>query len=466
MSEQNKEDSGSAAGQAAPRPVPIDPAHELQAPPETHLLSAPDDGGRAKRRHRYIWIGIILALLLVLLLIHECSGTKPAPAGKSGKNAAQGPAAITTGQSRTGDINIYLDALGTVTPINTVSIYSQITGRVMAVHFTEGQLVRKGDPLIDIDPRPSEATLQQAEGNLKHDQGVLAEARIDLQRYKDAFARNAIAKQQLDDQEQAVVQDEGSVQADEGTVQYDQVQLAYCHIVSPINGQVGLRLVDPGNTVFSGSGSTLAVITQLQPMTVVFNVSEDDLSQVQTQLRAGHKLEVDAFDRADDKKLETGALTSLDNEVDTLTGTIKFRAQFPNNNRELFPNQFVNARLLVTTLRNTTLVSSAAIQHNGTQAFVYIVKPDNTVAVQAVTAQASDANDTAVTGLNAGVNVATSGFDRLENGVHVTVRPQAEKPKDQNSSTNSTTTPTSPSKGPSSKGNTSSSSSAAGTSTP
>ena len=429
MSEQNKEDSGSAAGQAAPRPVHIDQAHELSAPPETHLLSAPDDGGRSKRRRRYIWIGVILALLLVLLLIHECSGTKPAPAAKSsgGKGTAQGPAAITVGQSKTGDINIYIDALGTVTPINTVTIYSQITGRVMAVHFTEGQLVRKGDPLIDIDPQPSEATLKQAEGNLQHDQGVLAEARIDLQRYKDAFARNAIAKQQLDDQEQAVVQDEGSVQADEGTVQYDQVQLAYCHIVSPINGEVGLRLVDPGNTVFSGSGSTLVVITQLQPMTVVFNVSEDDLGQVQAQLRAGHKLEVDAFDRADDKQLETGALTSLDNEVDTLTGTIKFRAQFANKDRSLFPNQFINARLLVTTLRNTTLIPSAALQHNGTQAFVYIVKPDNTVAVQAVTAQASDANDTAVTGLNAGVNLATSGFDRLENGVHVQVAQSGQK---------------------------------------
>jgi membrane fusion protein, multidrug efflux system len=200
--------------------------------------------------------------------------------------------------------------------------------------------------------------------------------------------------------------------------------LSYCHIVSPITGRVGLRLVDPGNTIFAGGGSTLVVITQLQPITVVFNVSEDDLPQVQAQLKGGRTLEVDAFDRAFDKRIEAGKLTSLDNEVDTTTGTVKFRATFPNNNLSLYPNQFVNARLLVKTLRKVTLVPSAAVQQNGTSAFVYIVKPGNTVAVQQVKVMDTNDQETAVQGLNPNINVATSGFDRLENGVTVTVRSQ------------------------------------------
>jgi multidrug efflux system membrane fusion protein len=284
--------------------------------------------------------------------------------------------------------------------------------------------VHKGDHLIDVDPRPYQSMLTQAQGNLERDEGLLAQARMDLQRYQAAWDRNAIPKQQLEDQEKLVIQDEGSVKADQGTVDYDQVQLSYCHITSPITGLVGLRLVDPGNTVFAGSSSTLVVITQVQPITVVFNVSEDDLPQIQTQLRGGRTLRVDAFDRSSQHQLDTGKLTSLDNEVDTTTGTIKFRAEFPNQKLSLYPNQFVNARLLVKTLSKVTLVPSAAVQHNGTQAFVYIVRAGNTVAVQDVTTLSNNDQETAVKGLNAGVNVATSGFDRLEDGVEVAVRGQ------------------------------------------
>jgi len=233
------------------------------------------------------------------------------------------------------------------------------------------------------------------------------------------------------------------VQADEGTVAGDKVQLAYCHIVAPISGRVGLRLVDPGNTVFSGSSSTLVVITALQPITVVFNVSEDDLPSVQAQLKGKHVLSVDAFDRSDDKLLESGKLTSLDNQIDTTTGTVKFRATFSNTDLGLFPNQFVNARLLLTTLQNTTLIPNAALQHNGTAAFVYVVKPDNTVAVQNVTAATSDDKYTAVTGLGAGVSLATSGFDRLEPGAKV--RPSTPGQKGAggaSGATGQTTTPT------------------------
>jgi multidrug efflux system membrane fusion protein len=370
-------------------------------------------------RRRWVWIAAAIALLLLIVLvwrlIHPASN-KPPP---------QPPTAITVAQSRTGSMDVYVNALGTVTPLYTVSIYSQITGRVLEVHYREGQLVRKGDALIDIDPRPYEATLTQAEGQLQHDQGLLAEAQIDLKRYQAAFAKNAISGQQVEDQQQLVVQYQGTVKSDEGSVAYDRVQLEYCHIVSPISGRVGLRLVDPGNTVFAGSSSTLVVITQLQPITVVFSVSEDELPQVQSQLHYGNKLRVDAFDRASDHLIESGELTSLDNVIDTTTGTLRFRAQFHNRDLALFPNQFVNARLLVKTLNPVTLVPSAAVQHNGTSAFIYTLSSNNTVQVQAVTTQGSDEQDTAVQGINAGVTVATSGFDRLENGAKATVRPSA-----------------------------------------
>jgi membrane fusion protein, multidrug efflux system len=398
-----------------------------------------------KKSHVALWVTLIVVALLAVFLVYYF--TKPATGGDAaagGRGRGQnGPAAITVGKTSTGNINVYVDALGTVTPVATVTIFSQITGVVMSVHYREGQIVRKGDPLVDIDPRPAEATLTQAEGQLLHDQGVLSEAQMDLARYQTAYARNAIAKQILDDQEKAVMQDEGTVQSDQGTVAFDKVQLDYCHIVSPINGRVGLRLVDPGNTVFSGSSSTLVVITQLQPITVVFNVSEDALPEVQAQLKGNKAMEVDAYDRADEMMLEPGKLTSLDNEIDTTTGTVKFRANFQNKNLALFPNQFVNARLLERTLTNATLAPTAAVQYNGTAAFVYIVNPNNTVGVQPVEVITGSDKVTAVTGVDTGVTVATSGFDRLENGAQVQVHQS--KPK--------TTTP-STGMGPSTGGST------------
>jgi multidrug efflux system membrane fusion protein len=367
-----------------------------------------------------LWVALILiAIIAAGLVYYFTQPSSPAGGAAGGGRGQNGPAAITVGQSTTGDIDIYVSALGTVTPVATVTLYSQITGVVMSVQYREGQIVTKGEPLLDIDPRPYQATLTQAEGTLLHDQGLLDQAKMDLARYQAAFARDAIAKQQVDDQEKAVTQYEGTVKSDQGTVEYDKVQLSYCHIVSPITGRVGLRLVDTGNTVFSGSGSTLVVITQIQPITVVFNVSEDDLPQVQAQLRGKKALDVDAFDRANEKQIEAGKLTSLDNEIDTTTGTVKFRASFPNRNSVLFPNQFVNARLKVRTLTNATLVPTAAVQHNGTAAFVYLVNSNNTVKVQPITTVTSNDTETAVTGIGSGVSLATSGFDRLENGAPV-----------------------------------------------
>jgi multidrug efflux system membrane fusion protein len=398
---------------------------------EEHNATIP---GPPKKSHTGLWITLLLLLAVVIFLVYHFTAKNPqnggaadASGGKGGRGQT-GPAAITVGQSKTGNMNVYVDALGTVTPEATITVYSQVTGVVVAVHYREGQLVRKGEPLVDIDPRPYQATLTQAEGTLEKDTGVLDEAKMDLARYKAALDRNAIARQQYEDQEKTVIQDQGTVKTDEGTVAYDKVQLAYCHIVSPISGRVGLRLVDPGNTVFSGSSSTLVVITQLQPITVVFNVSEDSLPQVQAQLKTRKGLEVDAYDRSNENQIEAGKLTSLDNQIDTTTGTVKFRAEFQNKALDLFPNQFVNARLLVTTLVNATLVPSAAVQQNGTASFVYIVDTNaETVKMQSVTVVGTDDTDSAVTGLAPNVTVATSGFDRLEPGAKVLVRKPGQK---------------------------------------
>jgi len=393
-------------------PVPAGPArgHASLATRLTRLLSQPV----------FVWLLVGLWALAAISLWRLGSERERAAAAAAA--AHQTRSAITQGQSRSGDINVYVNALGTVTPEYTVTVFSQVTGRVTGVYYREGQMVKKGDPLIDIDVRPFKAALDQALGNLRHDQAVLDQARIDLTRYEAAAAKNAIPRQQLEDQQQAVRQGEGAVQADQGAVAAAKVQVEYCHIVAPISGAVGLRLVDPGNTVFAGSGSTLVVITQLQPITVVFALSEDDLPQVQDQLRAGQTLRVDVFDRADRHQLEAGQLTSLDNQIDTTTGTLRLRAELPNEELRLFPNQFVNARLLVRTLHNATLVPTAALQYNGTEAFVYLVRPDSTVAVQPVTTVTSSENETAVEGLSPGTAVATSGFDRLENGVAVQIR--------------------------------------------
>jgi multidrug efflux system membrane fusion protein len=331
-----------------------------------------------------------------------------------------GPVTATEATATKGDIGVYLTAIGTATPVFTASIVSQVTGQVVAVHYREGQLVKKGDPLVEIDPRPYEATLKQAEGTLERDTHLLEQAQMDLARYQAALARNAIARQQVEDQEKLVLQDQGTVKIDQGTVDYDRVQVGFCHIVSPITGRVGLRLVDPGNVVTSGGGTSLAVITQLQPITVVFTISEDSLQQVLAQLHKRQALEVQALDRAQMKMIAKGKLLTTDNLIDTTTGTVKLRAVFDNKGNTLFPNQFVNTRLLVDTLHDVTLVDSSAIQHNGTQAFVWVIQ-NGAVQIRNVTTGTTDNNLTQVTGLNPGEVVADSSFEKLQNGAKVNI---------------------------------------------
>ncbi len=326
-------------------------------------------------------------------------------------------------------MNVYISALGTVTPVYTVTTYSQVTGELTGVYYQQGQMVKKGDPLVDIDPRQYQANLTTALGQLARDQQALEAAKIDLDRYRKAYAGNAIAQQTMVDQEYLVAQLEGAVKADLGTVAFNKTQLSYTHITAPISGRVGLRLVDPGNMVFAGNSSILVVITQMQPITVVFAVSEADLPEIEAQLRAGHAMTVDAFDRTNTTRIAAGKMNSLNNEIDTTTGTVKFRADFSNANLALFPNQFVNARLLLKTLHRATLAPTAAVQYNGTNAFVYVVTPEQTVRVQPVTPVASEGEQTALTGVGPGELVATSAFDRLENGVKVAIRNRQPAPK-------------------------------------
>jgi multidrug efflux system membrane fusion protein len=295
-----------------------------------------------------------------------------------------------------------------------------VTGLIVGVHYLEGQIVKDGDPLVDIDPRPYRATLLQAQGTLERDENVLAQAQMDLTRYRAARARNAIAQQILDDQEKLVLQDEGSVKNDQGTVQYDQVQVDFCHIVAPFGGRVGLRLVDPGNVVQSGGAVTLAVITQVDPTTVIFSIPEDSLGQVAARLRQGAKLPVDAFDRTAQKKIASGMLLTLDNLIDTTTGTVKGRSQFDNKDGLLFPNQFVNTRLLVNTLRGVTLLPASAIQQDGQASFVYLLQ-NNVAHSRSVKPGVTDAGSTQVQGIDPGDVVANSSFDKLQDGIAVVI---------------------------------------------
>jgi membrane fusion protein, multidrug efflux system len=384
-----------------------------------------------KPKHRtWVWIAVLLVFGLVFWwVLRQHSETSTAPTGRGG--AAGGTVTLTTATVTKGDIGVYLTAIGTVTPVYTASIVSQVTGQVVTVRFREGQLVTKGTPLVEIDPRPYEATLKVAEGTLERDTHLLEQAQMDLERYQQALARNAIAKQQVDDQGKLVLQTQGTVKLDQGNVDFDRVQLGFCHIVAPITGRVGLRLVDPGNVVTSGGGTTLAVITELQPITVVFTISEDSLQQVLGQLRKTHTLEVQAYDRAQSNMIAKGKLLTTDNLIDTTTGTIKMRAVFDNKGSTLFPNQFVNTRLLVDTLHDVTLVDSSAIQHNGTQAFVWVIQ-DGKAQTRNVTTGTTDNNLTQVTGLNPGEVVADSSFEKLQNGSKVNVVQQQGPGQSQN----------------------------------
>ena len=384
--------------------------------------NVPSKSASAGKRLRSIRIGIMLAVLLaiggIILFKHRQS-----PPSEEPKTASpQPPLMISTATAQKGDIGSYVNALGVVTPLNTVSVRSRVDGQLMKVNYQEGHLVHAGDALVEIDPASFQATLLQAEGQFARDSALLENAHLDLDRYKEAFAKNAIPKQMLDTQVATVHQYEGTVKLDQGQVDNAKVQLAYCRITAPITGRVGLRLVDAGNIVHASDANPLAIITELQPVTVIFSVAEDFLPQIQHQLREGRRLTVDAFDRAQTKKLATGILETLDNQIDTTTGTVKLKAVFANDDESLFPNQFVNARLLVDTLKDITLVPNTVIQRNAQGAFVYWLKPDETLTMLHITVGTTDGNVSSVEGLEPGTTVAADNFTRLTDGAKVTVR--------------------------------------------
>lgn len=349
--------------------------------------------------------------------------TMPKGGGKGRRGGGGGPIPVAAEAVKKGNMGVYINALGTVTPVYTVSITSRVAGQLMDVHYKEGQIVHKGDLLATIDARPYEAAYMQAQGQLQRDQALLANAKIDLERYKTAYEQHAIPQQTMATQESLINQDEGIVKLDQGNVEAAKVNVDYARITSPITGRVGLRPVDPGNIVAANGTTALLTITQLQPITVIFTMAEDYIHDVATQLRAGHTLRVDALDRDNSTHLAQGTLLTLDNQIDTTTGTVKVKANFANNDFRLFPNEFVNAKLLVKTLTGVNLIPIAAIQRNNDVAFVYVVDESNdTVKSRNVTIAATDAATAAVTGVTTGEKVVTDGFDKLQDGVKVSLR--------------------------------------------
>jgi len=400
-------------------PLPAPQAPGKQRPP----------GATPPPRHR-LWIWILVLALLGAGGYYYWSKKQPATPGSAngaaGGRKGQGPNAgaspVDAAKAVKGNIGVYVTGLGAVTPIYTVTVKAQVTGQLMEVHYKEGDIVHKGDALAEIDPRPYEAQLTQYEGQLARDQATLDNARIDQARYETLLKQNAVPEQQLATQIATVKSDEGIVKNDQGLIQGVKVNLIYCHITAPITGRIGLRLVDPGNIVQTSDTTGLLVITQLQPISVIFTIAEDQLPIVYAKQRAGQKLPVDAFDREMKTKIASGTLSTIDNEIDQTTGTVKLRATFDNTHNELFPNQFVNARLLQQEKHGVILVPSAAVQRNSSNTYVYVVKPDSTVTVRQVKVSTSDDNNTEITsGVVEGDVVVLTGVDKLQEGSKVTV---------------------------------------------
>jgi multidrug efflux system membrane fusion protein len=399
------------------------------------------DGGAAttpwyRRKRTLVFALLIVGLVGLALIVRNLQnknvnqpqgrpGAAGTAAGKGGQSGQGGPVAVAVATAASGDIRVRIPALGTITPLASVTVRTQISGQLQKIAFTEGQLVRAGDFLAQIDPRPYEAALEAAKGNLKRDQALLADARLDLTRYEALIKEDAVSGQQLDTQRALVDQYVGTVESDQAAVRTADVNLTYTHITSPVSGRVGLRLVDQGNYVTPGDTNGIVIVNQLEPITAILPVPEDNTDRIMRRVRAGETLTVEAYDRSNTKKLADGRLSSVDNQIDTTTGTVRLRALFDNKDGSLFPNQFVNIQLLVTTLHDQIVIPNAAV-HQGAPSgvltsFVYLVNAaDTTVSVRPVTTGIVDGEQVAVTkGLQAGDIVVTEGGDRLRDGATV-----------------------------------------------
>jgi multidrug efflux system membrane fusion protein len=411
---------------------PTDTRPASVSPPQPEAIPATARARPTRRRLGALVVALLIALL-VLLWWHPWLGTSPNPAGPGatgGSHAARGgqgqprnvPQPVQVAAAEVGDMPITLNALGTVSPLATVTVKTQLAGTLQSVEFREGQMVKLGDMLAQIDPRPYQNSLANAEGALAKDTALLLEARLDLKRYQTLLEQDSIAHQQVDTQASLVKQYEGQVMSDQATIETFKLDLIYARITAPVSGRVGLRQVDPGNYVTPTDANGIVVITQLQPISVIFTTSEDNLPAIMKQMRGGVNLQTTAYDRNNTAVLESGYLDTVDNQIDTTTGTVKLRAMFPNTDLMLFPNQFVNARLLVDTIHGAVIVPTPAVLNGSSGQFVYVVKPDNTVTVRPVKVGPVDGERTSIaSGLAAGERVVIDGSDRLREGAKITI---------------------------------------------
>jgi multidrug efflux system membrane fusion protein len=398
--------------------------------PYTHAANS----GRTPEASSRRWLWIVALVIVVALGAWyfrskdstEAHGAAGPPAAGSGGGPGQSGAAqvvpVVVATAVRGDLPVYYNGLGTVTAFNTVTVRSRVDGQIDKINFTEGQTVHQGDALVEIDPRPYQVQLEQAEGQLAKDQAQLRDVQVDYGRYQLLFKEGVIPKQQVDTQEAQVGQFLGAIKADQASIDNAKLQITYSHITAPITGRVGLRLVDMGNIVHATDTTGLLVITQLQPISVIFSLPQDQLSQVMSKLH-GAQLPVEAYDRDDATKIATGKLVTIDNQIDTTTGTYKLKSEFSNDKNILFPNQFVNIHLLVDTKRNVTIVPSTAIQRGPQGTYVYLAEKGSTVKIQPVTVALSSGNSAGIaTGLQPGDHVVVDGQDKLQDGSMIEAR--------------------------------------------
>jgi membrane fusion protein, multidrug efflux system len=400
----------------------FDPGSEEPALPPTGI--SPRTGRRRSRLRPILWLLLVVAIVGAAVWYLPRHGRQPSPGGRV---TSGGPTPVGVAKAQTGDMPVTLNGLGTVTPLAVVTVKTQINGYLMSVAFQEGQHVKKGDFLAQIDPRPYQVALEQAQAQLAKDQASLKDAELDLKRYNTLVAQNSIATQTRDTQIATVGQDRAQIMLDQAQIDAQKLNLTYAHIISPVTGRVGLRQVDPGNYVQTSDANGIVIVTQLQPISVIFTLPEDNLPEVLKQWHAGATLPTTAYDRTGSIQLAVGKLDTIDNQIDTTTGTVKLRAIFDNSDESLFPNQFVNIKLLVNTLHDSVLVPTSAVQRGAPGTFVYLVKPNDTVAVQKVKLGPGDGQHVAIlSGLQAGDQVVDDGADRLKDGAKVSIAPPPE----------------------------------------